>query len=100
MLYRIRLQLVHLLNLVSRVRKKEKKKRIGRVSFTMKSPDVKIFQPVDQKDKEKLWHSHEDSIRNRIQLRQEKFEEKLAVKKQVEEANRKSDEAKEQKKEE
>ena len=62
-------------------KKKKKKKRIGRVSFTMKSPDVKIFQPVDQKDKDKLWHSHEDSIRNRIQLRQEKFEEKLAVKK-------------------
>ena len=65
-------------------KKKKKKKRMGRVSFTMNSPDVKIFQPVDQKDKEKLWHSHEDSIRNRIQLRQEKFEEKLAVKQQKE----------------
>ena len=78
-------------------KKKKKKKRIGRVSFTMKSPDVKIFQPVDQKDKDKLWHSHEDSIRNRIQLRQEKFEEKLAVKKKVDEENRKLDEAKKEK---
>ena len=62
----------------------------------MKSPDVKIFQPVDQKDKDKLWHSHEDSIRNRIQLRQEKFEEKLG-KKKVDEENRKLDEAKKEK---
>ena len=57
----------------------------------------KFFNLWIKKTKIKLWHSHEDSIRNRIQLRQEKFEEKLAVKKKVDEENRKSDEAKKEK---
>jgi hypothetical protein len=63
--------------------RKNKKKR--RARFSIDSPEVKMYQPPDEKDKEILWHSHEDSIRNRIQLKQEKFEEKLAAKQKIEE---------------
>ena len=69
---------------IGRKEKKKKKKR-ARVSFTVNSPDVKIFEPVKEEDRTKLWHSHEDSIRNRMQLKLEKHENKTKVRKEKEE---------------
>ena len=75
--------------------KKKKKKEADRAGFLYNEISrCQNFSTCGSKGQRyKLWHSHEDSIRNRIQLRQEKFEEKLAVKK-VDEENRKLDEAK------
>ena len=56
--------------------KKQKKKKRTKVSFSVDSPEVNIFEPVKPEDRKELWHSHEDSIRNRLELKLERAEHK------------------------